>query len=134
MNDIDELLTFLNARLNEREAALKKILSNKASYGEEMEGGWELRGEFGRLIDAVANFNEMLADIAAKWEIIALHADGGKSQGYADGGEFVVHEHACTECGAFGEFGEPWPCETLFLLATPYDGHEDYRESWRRVD
>ena len=60
---------------------------------------------------------------AAVRDVLALHTDGGQSQGYthdAPGGYGYI-DHCCTECGSFGEFGEPWPCPTVRALAAHLD-------------
>ena len=61
--------------------------------------------------------------LAAVRDVLALHTDGGQSQGYthdAPGGYGYI-DHCCTECGSFGEFGEPWPCPTVRALAAHLD-------------
>lgn len=70
-----------------------------------------------------------LAEVAATRRIIDLHSDGGSSQGYTESG-YDVMQHACETCGSFGEYGVPWPCPTLRLLALPYASHPDYRAEW----
>ena len=72
----------------------------------------------------------VLAECEAKRRIVELHADGGNSQGYDDTG-YGEYDHACTECGAFGEYGIEWPCATLRALAYVYAGHPDYRQEWK---
>ena len=44
-------------------------------------------------------------------QVIELHRDAGPSQGYIGDGYGWI-DHACSECGSFGEYGEPWPCAT----------------------
>ena len=60
---------------------------------------------------------------AAVRDVLALHTDGGQSQGYTDDapGGYGYIDHCCTECGSFGEFGEPWPCPTVRALAAHLD-------------
>ena len=48
-------------------------------------------------------------------EVLDLHRDGGPSQGYVNDG-YGYLDHACTECGTFGEYGVEWPCETYRLV------------------
>lgn len=48
-------------------------------------------------------------------EVLDLHRDGGPSQGYGNDG-YGYLEHACAECGTFGEYGVEWPCETYRLV------------------
>jgi hypothetical protein len=55
----------------------------------------------------------VLADVAAKRAIAALHPDSGWN----------------SECQA--GCIEGWPCRTLLYLAAPYADHPDYDEAWR---
>lgn len=60
---------------------------------------------------------------AALREVLTLHVDGGQSQGYtadAPGGYGYI-DHCCTECGSFGEYGEPWPCQTVRAITAHID-------------
>ena len=72
----------------------------------------------------------VLAECEAKRRIVEGHRDGGESQGYLPD-RYGDMDHACTTCGTFGEYGEPWPCSTLRALALPYADHPDWREEWR---
>ena len=60
---------------------------------------------------------------AAVRDVLALHTDGGQSQGYTDDapGGYGYIDHCCAECGSFGEFGEPYPCATVRALAAHLD-------------
>ena len=59
---------------------------------------------------------------AAVRDVLALHTDGGQSQGYTDDtpGGYGYIDHCCTECGSFGEYGKPWPCPTVRALAARF--------------
>jgi hypothetical protein len=69
----------------------------------------------------------VLADIAAKRAILAIHADGGRSQGYTETGYGYI-DHCCKTCGAFGEYGHPWPCETVRALGSAFTTRPGYLE------
>lgn len=72
----------------------------------------------------------VLAECEAKRRIVGLHADGGESQGFTAKG-CDGYEHACEECGAHGEYGIAWPCDTLRALAAVYADHPDYLPEWK---
>jgi uncharacterized protein DUF6221 len=73
----------------------------------------------------------VLVECEAKRRIVEEHSDGGKSQGFNHRLDYVYFEHACDRCGAHGEYGVPWPCDTLKYLALPYADHELFREEWK---
>lgn len=54
--------------------------------------------------------------------VLAIHRDGGESQGYLDNGHYGVIDHCCTECGSYGEYGTPWPCPTVTAITTTLEG------------
>ena len=54
--------------------------------------------------------------------VLALHQDGGESQGYLDDGSYGDMPHCCTECGSLGEYGVPWPCPTVEAITTALNG------------
>lgn len=48
--------------------------------------------------------------------ILELHSNAGRSQGHdKETGKYGWIENCCKTCGTFGEYGEPWPCETYNL-------------------
>lgn len=53
--------------------------------------------------------------------VLAIHRDGGESQGYLDNGHYGVIDHCCTECGSHGEYGTPWPCPTVKAITDALD-------------
>ncbi|HEY8664630.1 MAG TPA: DUF6221 family protein [Propionibacteriaceae bacterium] len=71
----------------------------------------------------------VLAECAAKRALVELHSDGGQSDGYTGAGYGGV-DHACLECGSFGEYGVAWPCSTLRALAQPYRDRPGWRDEW----
>lgn len=56
--------------------------------------------------------------------VLALHQDGGESQGYLDDGSYGDMPHCCTECGSLGEYGVPWPCPTVEAITTALNGDD----------
>lgn len=71
-------------------------------------------------------------DAQAKRRILALHPMSSTDPIWSYGPDTDVpvrHHCECqTDDGLI--YGE-WPCETLRLLAWPYDQHPDYDESWQ---
>lgn len=75
----------------------------------------------------------MLADIAAKRAIVALHGVKETVWTKVDGMAPFI-ERNCTTCGESHWSGfEPadWPCPTLLALAQPYADHPDFGPEWR---
>lgn len=70
--------------------------------------------------DPYGNPARVIADLAAKRAIIALHADD-----YTDTGDIDTDAEICVRCQ------EAWPCETLRLFASVYSDHADYRQEWK---
>lgn len=142
---MDDLITFLRARLDEIEARVRAL----------PEGPWEWRSidESGPAFDELVGptgesvlsssdtegycswitrhetFDAYLQDVQparvlaeadAKRRVVALH-------------EAADHEYAegpvCLSCDQGGPL--PYPCPTVRLLALPYADHPDYREEWK---
>lgn len=59
-----------------------------------------------------------IADLQARIDaVLALHTDGGWSDGYVhDDGGYGGTDHCCSACGYLGEFGVKWPCATVRAL------------------
>ena len=70
----------------------------------------------------------VLAEAKAKRAIVALHQP--EEVEYLDGDGQDRMSTDCTTCDT-GGCANTWPCDTLKLLATPYDQHPDYDEAWR---
>lgn len=100
---MDDLIAFLRARLDEREAHIADL---RARSGEDqgLSGPWKPEGP-----------DFALADIESKRQMLAMHS----------------HPYCgwCADGGKEGDGGRP--CYHLALLALPYAGHEDYREGWK---
>ena len=100
-----DLITFLRARLDEDEQIDRKYVRH------------------GHLL---------LADIEAKRQIIDVHQNEDDTcrvccrEAYMEEIWDGVHEHV-----EWRRNNEPWPCDTLRLLALPYADHPDYQEEWR---
>jgi hypothetical protein len=80
--------------------------------------------------DYIAHFNPayVLAGISATRAIVALHQP--EEVEYLDGDGQDRMSTDCTTCDT-GGCANTWPCDTLKLLAAPYDQHPDYDEAWR---
>jgi|SRR5690349_7888078 len=107
MTDMDELITWLRAQLDEDERA---IISDR-EIGEQSTISWR----------------QMLADIDAKRRILDLHAP---VHGYDPNGP------VCSTCGEQGNPGDEaavvrWPCLTVRVLALPYAHKPGYQDIWR---
>ena len=145
---MDDLVAFLRARLDEREA---RALAAAGTT----EGRWTQDDPHrapGRIVDDYGDFvtyDEMapsqeqgefiadndpafvLADVAAKRRLIAGHGPGrvvDESNGRwaSDPDSWDPPWTKCT-----GHEWEAYPCELLRLLALPYAGHPEYDEAWR---
>lgn len=123
---MDDLIAFLNARLDEREAKALDAVQESPTWGYDyqglVEGGdnvWSGLTEFSRHGDQLGEFiaaNDpafVLADVAAKRQIINL---------------------AYSKCGADSAYADGWDDAALWAakaLALPDAGHPDYREEWK---
>lgn len=119
MTSEPSLFDFLEARLDEREQSAKWI----SDSGEH---------EF------------VLADVAAKRRIVALHDESegehelrhGHWEGHGSNERWIRDEpNDCPVCHYPGKpdawfLAEDAPCRTVRLLALPYVGHPDYRPEW----
>ncbi|GHF77203.1 DUF6221 family protein [Streptomyces filamentosus] len=72
----------------------------------------------------------VLAEVEAKRKIVALHEPVILHAG--GGAAHFDTTRVCRSCEPPKQFPETaYPCATLRLLASIYDGHLDYREEWR---
>lgn len=104
------LTEFLLARITEDEAA-------GSDAPDSAEWGWWVGVAMTSLCTRLPDTRRVLAECAAKRQIVAIHSGG----------------HACQEPntggGSFTDFGSD--CVTLGHLASVYADHQDYREEWR---
>lgn len=137
---MDDLVAFLTARLDEREALARAAVEGDGRWryseggGDVMlvDGGYVAVGpwgcdigeSYGRHI-AANDPAYVLADIAAKRRIILVHQSLFSPEGPP------VHLGLRAQCRACSEAVETWPCSTLRLLSLPYVDHPDYREGWK---
>lgn len=135
---MNDLVTFLRARLDEREARALAVEDNSAPW----DGQWKVDGNH-----ALRTYNDhvlaylpdarpfkpgvlahiadndpafVLADVTAKRQIIALVLD-------EDNGVIAADRSIECEWGCTSDLHE----QLLHLLALPFAGHPDYDESWR---
>ena len=127
----DDLIAFLNARLDEDEAAAKKSHYEGQRWLTEEEGVYrwptdELVHSADRKADArhIARFDpaRVLREVAAKRAIIAEHGPSRQ-----DGSRCRV----CTAIADGGATRFRAPCPTLRHLAAAYSDHPDYRQEWK---
>lgn len=79
------------------------------------------RGDAAFIADARTRLPQALDALQS---VLDKHQDGGRSQGYVEGG-YGVMEHACTECGTLGEYGVEWPCRTVETIRDALGIDED---------
>lgn len=146
---MDDLIAFLRARLDDDERIAQQargaewhdgcpqaiehdecgcwIVENRPATGRVIVVG----GESGGVLEAAdaqhmiqQDPKRVLADVAAKREIIEAHPSG---RDHHEGQDY------CLECGPSWNGNQPrgYPCTTIRLLALPYAGHPDYQESWK---
>jgi hypothetical protein len=154
---MDELITFVKARLDEDEAAAKRASRDKAAGDAWHAGGagdgWTqagtpvLRPDEGPAAMAIGDYAaahiarhdpaRVLREVEAKRAIAALHAfsvhreeQRAFAQEIAQGKPpvFWVDMHDCALCGWFD--AEAGGCLTVRHLAAVWDGHPDYRQEW----
>lgn len=137
---MDDLIAFLRARIDEDEADALAVGGDKSwfLYLEGGQDGWAVEGqdtgELGCIVGSEALGHHIvrhdparvLADVAAKRQIIELHSPDG---------DFLP---ACKTCSCAGALAcmdchetVEWPCPTAKMLALPYADHPDYRQEWR---
>ena len=64
---------------------------------------------------------DLPATMKALRAVLELHKDGGESPGYTEN-DYEDIAHCCTTCGSFGEYGEPYPCDTVRAITEALDG------------
>lgn len=136
---MDDLTAFVSARLDEDEAAARKMADMLASADASLEPVIAVcfdDGASGNAYDwnpwdRIADYDpaRALREVAAKREIVAAHHPETPSK-Y---GHDVLRCAVCqTERGVWAEdrHADPWPCQTLRALASPWSDHPDYRAEW----
>lgn len=162
-----DLVAFLTARYDRIEK-LAKAAAERAG-GEHWyatkDGGFERYGSVAFVVDGYGNLDPhagnyvaqhdpayVLADIAAKRKILALHEMGSGPERWGDVrwsrpdmtpaerkaeygklvGSTVYWCSICDNHPDYGHIERAKPgCETLLALAAPFAGHSDYDPSWR---
>lgn len=119
---MDDLVAFLRALLDERAEKLRRLIASESTTEyldeKELDGGWDWFGEFGEALTEVVDFKEMLADVAAKRQIIDAFVSADEAGEHA-----VQSQHEWERARALEEAVE--------MLALPYAGHEKYQEAWK---
>jgi len=136
---MSDLVEFLRARLAEDEQAARAAGAMGDEWDDGLPDDTVIRNYHSSVFDARESVNavhvarhdpaRVLAEVEAKRRIIDLHKPvtlhrmrDGQLQ------EIIACEYDTDPDGAgWTEF----PCETLRLLALPYDQHPDYDEAWR---
>jgi hypothetical protein len=122
---------FLTARYDEAEAAARAAMDVEPAYahygGTAAEAFLALAVSEGETEEAAAHFERwrpehVLADIAAKRAILALHTCQCPDPDCRD----------CGECsGAHHADPTPAPCGTVKVLAQPHAEHPDFDPAWK---
>lgn len=137
-----DVAAFLRARLDERHLTLLNVGPARVAWATFLNPDGSMRytsvvsanGEVwvcdGHAVEpdsvqVVFDRDEQLADVAAKRQISAMH----KHTATRAGDRLIEHCSCQNDWSTI--FGRYWPCDTLSLLALPYAGHPDYRESWK---
>jgi len=130
---------FLTARLDEEEVVARAALTPERWWVDgpaSQTGMWWVydtgaKFESREIATHVARHDpaRVLADIAAKRAIVALHAPvedhnwkSGESHGYL----------WCGMCGSLDDSPEPYPCRTSLALLQPFADREDFDPAWRK--
>jgi hypothetical protein len=142
MTSMDDVVTFLCARLGERELMLRTVSPVQMAWATFLHADGSMR--YTSVVSAnsdvwvcdghavepdsvqvVFDRDQEMADVAAKRQILAMH----KRTATRAGDRLI--EHCSCQDDWSTIFGRYWPCDTLSLLALPYAGHPDYREEWK---
>ena len=129
-NDGMDMVEFLDARIAEDEAYARQAQGDKYGWIDR----WRITTGNGTATESVIMAHafrlspvRMLAECAAKREIVALHGSY-HDEGWLSG---AAHEYLwCGSCGSVDDSPVPFPCETLMTLAAVYKDHADYRQEW----
>lgn len=148
MDRMDDLITFLRARLDEDEQAALSWPEGSRQW--QTVGGRKLsyRNDSSEMVTAIdvsnasSLWNEQIYvkyDLDDAPEHIARHdparvlAEVDAKRGLIELHEAADHEYAdepvCLSCDQGGPL--PYPCPTLRLLALPFAEHPDYQDTWR---
>lgn len=123
---MDELVEFLRARYDEDEAVAQDALNDVVPFHTAIQrlyqGGWHSERS-AHHIDRQAPAR-VLAEVEAKRRIVDHHARIPDLDGDPLG-------DGCAVCTDVGPDAQGWPCQTLRLLALPFDYHPDHDEAWR---
>ncbi|RZQ60479.1 DUF6221 family protein [Amycolatopsis suaedae] len=129
---MDDLVTFLSARINERQSLIMRTVARgRSGNGFErpealMDMEMRIRGLGNGELDVI---NHMVQEVEAQRRIVAAHHTVVTEK--VDGFPTYGLEYACQTCHAPADVvGWNW-CLTLRLLALPYADHKDYQEEWR---
>jgi hypothetical protein len=141
MSDMDELVQFLRARLDEDEAIAEAcgsppwvdtlmgvqvspdaIRDDAVAYGQLGHVASTIPGPLGAAYRAhIARHDpaRVLHEVEAKRMILNEHLE-------------IIGPGWCSTCNVPGDYkGSVHGCPTVRLLALPYADHKDYREEWR---
>lgn len=127
---MDDLIAFLRARLDEDERTARHATQGPwvDELGHPIRGGHELRFIIAQQAQRwnsqhIARHDpaRVLAEVEAKRRMIALCEPPLVDVTWPGD---VARQYIPGE-------GEPWGADVLRLLALPYDGHPDYRDTWR---
>ncbi|WP_158880471.1 DUF6221 family protein [Amycolatopsis anabasis] len=129
---MDDLIAFLTARVNERQALIMRAV-NKSDAGEaldreEFKMRTEMRVRSLGEVDLEV-INQMIHEVEAVRRIYQEHRTTVSDR--VPGFPRYGRDYWCEVCHVPGDSaGSNW-CLTLRLLALPYADHPDYQKDWR---
>jgi hypothetical protein len=127
-----DIAAFIRARLDERADALGKAINYQDNHGDVagMDGGWELWGDFGRLVYQIVQFRHMLRAVDAKRRLLDKVANWEHQRLYDDTDE-NTGPYPCSRDGATCECGVlDQQIDVLHWSAVEWSTHPDYRQDW----
>lgn len=140
---MDDLIEFLQARLNEDQTAAEgasnkghaewhTVFGQTGDYEVEDDAGRPVTGELVEWTSQAVHIARHdpareLAEVAAKRAVVERHSSSDFQYVGDDGGGVSEYagEPTCDYCN------RPWPCPDLLDVGLPFASHPDYREEWR---
>lgn len=146
MDDLDVLAAWLREQVEQDIQLIQTIIDQLADYGENMNGGWRVWGEFDHMVNQAFRPRTRLRELESKLAILDEHP----AQAFYNPPsvctlprspegrwwEGPLPTHHCETCSTQERTGldtlyEPWPCRTVRLVAVPYADRPGYLDGWR---
>jgi Family of unknown function (DUF6221) len=137
----ESLIAFLNARLDEDEAAARtatdgswyregsEVRGHSRAYAGGEPGIVVIKWTWPQEADHIIRHDpaRVLREVEAKRVIMEWHYRGLPPEGAPEGLEICAGEEGD---GDTWQMATPWPCPQIRALAAVYSDHPDYREEW----